>query len=125
MSTNKTTNYKLHSWVAGDKFLRAEMNSNFAKLDAELFGRAVMGSYTGDGTASRLISLGFTPRAVVLSKDTGETYRYPNTSGGLALADMPMAGEALEIVSGGFRVKFSGSSYTNHNGAVFYYLAVR
>lgn len=36
MSTNKTTNYNLHSWVPEDDFLRSEFNDNFTSLDTAL-----------------------------------------------------------------------------------------
>ena len=74
MSTNKTTNYNLHSWLPEDDFLRTEMNENFTKLDTLLKNetaalsaalgqkaRATVGSYTGDGALDRTISLPFTP----------------------------------------------------------------
>lgn len=36
MSTNKTQNYNLHSWVPEDDFLRSEFNDNFTGIDAAL-----------------------------------------------------------------------------------------
>lgn len=36
MSTNKTQNYQLHSWVPEDDFLHSEFNDNFTSLDAVL-----------------------------------------------------------------------------------------
>lgn len=36
MSTNKTQNYNLHSWVPEDDFLRSEFNDNFTSLDGAL-----------------------------------------------------------------------------------------
>ena len=36
MSTNKTQNYRLHSWVPQDEFHVSEVNENFALLDAVL-----------------------------------------------------------------------------------------
>lgn len=36
MSTNKTQNYNLHSWVPEDDFLRSEFNDNFTSLDTAL-----------------------------------------------------------------------------------------
>lgn len=40
MSTNKTPNYKLHSWVGGDDFRFHEINENFTKLDAAVKAEA-------------------------------------------------------------------------------------
>ncbi len=36
MSTNKTQNYNLHSWVPEDDFIRSEFNENFTGIDAAL-----------------------------------------------------------------------------------------
>lgn len=36
MSTNKTPNYELHSWVPQDDFHLSEINENFTGLDSEL-----------------------------------------------------------------------------------------
>lgn len=36
MSTNKTQNYNLHSWVPEDDFIRSEFNDNFTGIDAAL-----------------------------------------------------------------------------------------
>ena len=75
-----TANYQLHQWEPADFFLRTDFNADFAKLDAALAGKAgladlaeklgaVTGSYTGDGSTSRTISLGFAPIAVFLRED--------------------------------------------------------
>ena len=72
MSSKKTTNYKLHQWEATDDFLRTEFNENFGKLDGAVRNLLVAGSYAGDGTDTRTISLGFTPRLVFgISAGTG------------------------------------------------------
>lgn len=36
MSTNKTQNYNLHSWVPEDDFIRSEFNENFTGIDTAL-----------------------------------------------------------------------------------------
>lgn len=36
MSTNKTQNYNLHSWVPEDDFIRSEFNDNFTGIDTAL-----------------------------------------------------------------------------------------
>ena len=48
MSTNKTQNYALHSWLPTDDFQLSEINQNFAALDAA--ARWFVGTYTGTGT---------------------------------------------------------------------------
>lgn len=73
MSTNKTENCHLHAWEAGDNFLRSEINENFTAIDGFLAEmptnkklKIATGSYMGDGTDDRPISLGFRPRIIVI-----------------------------------------------------------
>ena len=53
MSTNKTPNLNLHSWVETDPVLMREFNENFGAIDAasQTFGncRIATGSYVGTG----------------------------------------------------------------------------
>ena len=67
MSTNKTENYGLHAWVAGDDFLREEINENFALLDGAVEEcQVVVGTYMGTGgSTTQTITLGFRPKAVL------------------------------------------------------------
>ncbi len=195
MSTNKTQNYNLHSWVPEDDFIRSEFNDNFTGIDtalktlsdglaaeqnaraaavtaektareqavaAEATARAaavtaeqnaraaaistlttakaelVVGAYTGDGTESRTISLGFTPRAVLLVTNYGRMYYNLSNSkaveGGLFLPNHPLKadtgsvgdpGIAGEIVTGGFKVTSRSYSRTNHSNTTYYYIAVK
>jgi len=111
MSTNKTANYNLHSWVPGDDFLRAEFNENFALIDGALGEmprnkklRVVTGSYTGDSSGSRTIALPFTPKAVMLTcKGISDSY----CINAIYLPGVPSG--YGEIVEGGFTV----SNYLN------------
>ena len=127
MSTNKTTNYNLHSWLPEDDFLRTEMNENFTKLDKALKELLICGSYTGDGAKTRTISLGFTPRAVFLITDDGDIAAGAYSYGGLALPGYPC--EACSVVDGGFSVKDQSGSgyviYSNGSAEKYYYLALR
>ena len=102
------------------------VNSSISSLNKRLEVR--IGSYTGDGNETRTISLGFTPKAVLLECDMG--YRTDNgiRYGGLALNGKPVMGmshyTALKIVSGGFMVYYySGYIHTNDSSTDFYYLA--
>ena len=72
MSTNKTENFELHSWVPEDNFHLDEINENFEKLDKGAI-RIAYGSYTGKSdslaTTTQRISLdlgGRTPKAVLV-----------------------------------------------------------
>lgn len=149
MASNQTSNYGLSQWEATDKVLREEFNQDNAKIDAALaqekaareeavaavaatVTKIVWGSYTGNGAASKTISLGFTPQAVLLAAESGYFSFENGYYGGLALLDRPVTawsenGTALKIVEGGFTVFFGTTSIntiaTNTNGRKFYYLA--
>ena len=163
MATNHTTNYQLCQWEATDKVLRTDFNQDNQKIDAALAahdgalaGKAgagelsalvqrttalearptlVTGTYTGNGASSQFISLGSTPKAVLVMDAGGYMsnmyldYHY----GGLALDGAPVTqnqdatGEyVLSVESGGFRVycNFSAKIYTNDEDTVYHYLAV-
>ncbi len=123
MSSNKTTNYNLHSWLPEDDFLRSEMNENFSKLDTA--ARMVAGSYTGDEQAQRLISLGFTPKAVFVTTKQGYTGFTNCCMGGMALPGKPSHKDLIEITNGGFFVRHREYLVsTNDDGYVFYYWAM-
>ena len=141
-----TSNYGLHQWEPADHFLRSDFNTDFGKIDAALqeinalaAGRAdlVTGTYTGNGAASRTISLGFTPKAVLLLLATGHMsdayigYRY----GGLAFESAPVTTDwesaggvpVLNIVSDGFQIYYDYDEdvFTNYDKYISRYLALR
>ena len=103
MSTNKTENLQLHSWVRSDPFKMDEFNDNFDKLDqavgenkdainakaeqtalaAEIATREALaatvpkfhcGTYDGDGKQNRKIPLSFSPKMVYVTDSAGQTY---------------------------------------------------
>ena len=66
-----TTNYNLNQWEAGDRVTRADFNADNAAIDAALAALAggaklTTGSYVGDGTNGRVITLPFAPKAMFL-----------------------------------------------------------
>ena len=88
-------------WDGTDRILREEFNSNWEKLDTQLKALADQGSslqtalpkitsgtYTGNGSSTRKITLGFTPKAVMITsqnvmricraKDIRSTVKYNN-----------------------------------------------
>ena len=93
MSSSHTPNYQLSQWVRSDKVLMEDFNTDNAKIDAALKAEAdvrsaavsaleqkvnavplqrfASGTYTGNGQASRLISLGFRPVIVFVWEGTG------------------------------------------------------
>ena len=97
-----TSNYQLHQWVPEDDFLRTDFNTDFQKIDAALAGleankaaqsnlaalqssisaaqstangraRAIKGTFTGNGSAPRTISIGGMPKIVFLASATKST----------------------------------------------------
>lgn len=92
----------------------------------------VIGSYTGDGTSSRTISLGFRPKAVITSFNGmfhGGGSR-PYNYGGFVIDGHGMisgSSTALAITSFGFQVGYNlnDNIMTNSDGWVYLYLAIR
>jgi len=92
----------------------------------------ITGVYTGDGTASRLINIGFTPSAALVFPQNGLASS-TNVFGGLAIAGTNVLGGAgalaLSIVTNGFNVYFSlGTSpyaETNQSSITYIYIAFR
>ena len=142
MASSYTEHFQLNQWAAEDPVLREDFNADNAKLDKAI-PRIVTGTYTGDGTADRTISLGFRPKAVLLFPEDGTTCFYycpPNyftCQGGLILDGYPLRLKndrcniiCAEITDTGFAVKiFSDQSKaaniaTNRNGTVYHYLAL-
>ena len=132
MSSQKTEHYQLHKWEPGDDFLREEFNENFTKLDAS--ARMTVGAYTGDCASSRVIDLGFAPRAVFVITDGGMLGSAPGTyhvEGGLALPGHPLklqgsATQVMELTGAGFTIHhWEAYISVNTQGAVFYYWALQ
>ena len=156
MASHQTTNFQLCQWEADDEVLRTDFNADNLKIENALSAvkavadvaftpensPIVAGTYTGDGTASRIIYLGFTPKAVFVCRYDGTT-RIRGTSssyyGGLALPGHNascddegisswISGKSLVgIVENGFQVSYVASEFclTNENGSDFRYLALR
>ena len=156
MPSNQTTNYQLSQWSKSDQVKMEDFNADNAKIDAALKAEAdtraaavnainatlsgavklAVGSYTGNGASSRIIRVGFTPKAVYVCTTSGYQYRETvngGVYGGLAVTGSPVtkatsdAPNALEIVSGGFKaVHFEGSYMTSTNSpfASYNYLAI-
>ena len=139
MASSYTEYFQLNQWAAEDKVLRAEFNEDNRKIDQALRAlagavpRIVTGTYTGDGTESRLIDLGFAPKAIYVSTQAGNTYASAGSGhyGGLALAGHPVQVNqymVLEIEGTGIRVHFNRTEYfgiySNVANTVYYYAAL-
>ena len=105
------------------------VNSQFSTVNSRLNtleGRVevIVGSYTGDGTQTRVIDLGFTPKAVLVELRNGARFSSGISYGGLALPDAPSGG--VQIVTGGFQVYYyANNTHTNNYGEVYRYLAFK
>lgn len=103
----------------------------------------VFGTYKGDGTQGRVINLGFTPKAVILTDAYGNIHDdingYP---GGIAIGNAGCCSQrgsmndaltwnnqytTLMIVSGGFKVNYYASNkvFSNMSGRHYRYIAFR
>ena len=101
------------------------VNSRLSSLEGRVEVRA--GSYVGDGAASKTISLGFTPKAVLVESIEGVRAGGGMAYGGLALPNLPinLTRPSAEIVSGGFKVYQSSYAGLNNSGACYCYLAFK
>ena len=159
MASNHTEHFSLNQWLPDDQVKRTDFNEDNAKIDAALNDLSgglaekattaaletvskklasmpclVTGTYTGDGAESRLISLGFQPKALLVMIEEGYSAR-PYTDdyyGGLALPGKPVCLQTsygtnyiLTIESKGFRVYYNRDRYilSNQKDTNYYYLA--
>ena len=121
-----TTNYQLHQWEASDSFLRTDFNTDFQKIDAAIRGvettlsaaiagksAAVGGSYAGNGGVTT-VTLGFRPKAVVVSRNYYTATAVPG-----------MASIGISITATGFQVQQVSSNIPfNTAGNTYNYLAI-
>ena len=129
---DKTTTSSLQTQI-NQKAAVSALNASVSSLQSQIDGkcRIVCGTYTGDGTASRTISLGVTPKAVLLFARDGHTAYDSYVKGGLAFPGheiLHYAGTALTVVTGGFTVYYkmyttTWQVQTNNKDEVFHYIA--
>ena len=100
--------------------------------------KILCGSYTGNGSESRFISIGFTPKAVLVVGQDGSTHYNEGHAyhyGGLAITGGPSKTRdgltVLSVEHNGFTVYYqSGGSnwlsyaHSNSSGRVYYYIAI-
>ena len=132
MASGRTEHYGLSLWESGDSFLREEFNEDHGKIDNALAGKCevVFGCYQGTYTSDnrvQIITLGFTPKAVLLVGRHGLFTEGGSSYGGLGIApgflDQEGTRYGLEVVEGGFRVETDSPYAMNHNGANYYFIA--
>lgn len=107
---------------SADSNLQKQINTHSTQIAAKC--EVICGIYTGDGTAERTISLGRTPKCIILFPYEGYTYISPTIYGGIALPNYPLYSitakhDALTVVNGGFKVyvyRMDGRTYAHTNG---------
>ena len=131
----KTTNYQLPQWEETDRIMMDDFNDAMAAIDAAM-PRIMTGTYTGDGAATRTISLGFTPKCVYVCLPQGTISSGSDRFfGGFAVTGSPaITGyigdpNPVAVVSGGFQVVYAhpdNARYvmSNNSGQVYHYIAV-
>ena len=137
MASNYTTNYKLPLWEGGDSVLREEFNEAHEKMDTAIAATAKIaaGTYTGDGTAERVIELGFAPKCVYVCPPSGNlSHSTTHFFGGFAVVGSPaITGYTVDpnpvtVVENGFRVLYHQKDgryvLTNNEGQVYHYFAL-
>lgn len=102
-------------------------------LNGKISASVVSGSYTGDGTADRIINLGFTPRAILVLHQMGYLNLNNSVYGGLAVTGSDAVSSqngtipAVSIVTNGFQVYYNPASsayvHTNINNHIYNYIA--
>ena len=128
---DKTTTNSLQTQV-NQKADTSALSSAVTQLETKLAAKCevVIGTYQGDNAATRVISLGFTPKALLVSCTTNGTQYSGDCFGGLVTPSIPAYSSrslGLKIVDGGFEVYYypSSSVYTNGTAYRFVYIAIR
>ena len=136
----QTENYQLNQWEKDDRIQMEDFNSDNAKIDAAIkaaeaavtaAAQLYFGTYAGNNASSRDITLGFTPKALIVTTSYAMFRDATNSVyGGIAGPGYPCtatSGYAVQIIDNGFRVFYntSGKAYTNNSGYTYYYIAVK
>lgn len=116
---------------SADSNLQSQITAHNSQISAKC--EILSGSYSGNGTENRFISLGRTPKAVLVMTNCGIMYldNIQGTMGGLAATNSPVVMQgvsqpAVKIVTNGFQVTYGGQYnclQTNASGEVYNYIA--
>ena len=134
----QTSKYGLSQWDAEDRILREDFNADNAKIKAALdnvteiasaASKLHFGTYKGTVTASQTISLGFTPKIIIVCTEAGMfSDANGNYYGGLAFTGIPCISastKVLEIVDNGFIAYYSNGNKASANAnRTYHYIAV-
>lgn len=135
----KTEHYQLNQWDKTDRIQMEDFNADNAKIEValnevkelSLFAAKVhFGTYEGNNTETRDITLGFTPKALILTTSYAMFRDASNGCyGGIAAPDYPCtaySGNSIQIIDNGFRAYYNSDrkAFTNVSGYTYYYIAV-
>lgn len=91
--------------ASADNNLQKQINTHTTQIAVK--SEFVMGKYSGDNTTERTISLGFTPKVVIVSDNGGRMIVLNYITGGIVTEQNNPSTGALQICSGGFKVRYS------------------
>ena len=128
MSSNKTQNYGLHSWVPEDDFQLSEINENFAKLDGQAV-QVLWGEYQGlayfSSEEPQHIDLPVKPKVVFLTTSLSNRPKAVNGYTYVGLASEEYGIEtSLVLDDHGFTVRNKGSFIYNCNEITYRYVVL-
>lgn len=146
-SVNNSVNVKVAN-LQGQINQKQDASTAINQGNLKNYVNIASGWYTGNGEANRTINLGFTPTCVIIFPNDGIIFGgYPTysprrvaTYGGMAVTGQKASARheeslatLIEIITNGFTVHYlingsdrdADSAYTNSNGVVYFYLAVK
>lgn len=115
--------------ASADSNLQSQINTHTSQINSLSGGKCEIycGTYTGDGTEQREISLGFSPKAVLVLY-AGYQMGGVEVTGGLALAGVPLStvnSNCVEVTNTGFKVFAVSYAATNTVNQKYVYLAFK
>ena len=123
MSTNKTPNYALHSWLPTDDFQLFEINQNFAAIDSAIHDLFITGSYIGAGTnTTQRVELGFQPRILLIMRSSAKEGSTLVRS--YALAIPGQTDPSIEFDDTGITLSANDGQCLTAYPAVYHYMAI-
>lgn len=101
-----------------DSSLQKQINTHSAQITSLTSAKAeyVTGTYSGNDAAERTISLGFTPKAVVVFDCNGTMSYSGLLSGGFATNKFTPSKGAVAVCTGGFKIYYDGGYNRVTNG---------
>ena len=142
-STNHTTNYNLPQWVKTDAFKMEDFNDAFSKIDTRMKSNAdaaanagdctvLTGSWAGNGSNTRTISLPWAPKCVII---LGHHY---SSGAALPVVSILTQNKELYIENGGevgslendatlsgSAIQIHSNKWHNYSGNTVYYIAFK